>query len=902
VIPPLQLLELHFKTLAPIRKLPHFHGCHWSALLREMLKQYLPVGVGLADAGIAIQSVETGINTYEAGDAINLGLSFFPEHHQAISKCLDEFNSQHVNSGHFQPGVTIQLEQVYCRISQQQWNPNRQVVLTEELLAVEIDQLCNIQNFTLRFISPTRLTRPATKKQKGHRYCDEVYFSQREAEENPLGTIFQRLRHCPQEAADSLKICQANLYWLDVSYGKKVNKSIGGFVGEIQVRGTPDRHQAKSLILGQYGGAGKNFVFGFGYYTIPEVANISPIMPCKRGCSLLQRALDLPSLKEALKQLPNSSPGWDKLTVPDYRSAGDQALLTLAEQAWQITNFSRPVKSYKIPKSDGGSRQIQVQNAGERIVHRSLSNLLSPTIDRLLSNCSYAYRRGLSRRTAAREVSRLLEQGYHAGIKADIDAFFDSVSSERLLSLLSGLFPFEPAIDLISNWLSFAEKSGVSGLPQGGSLSPVLSNLFLDRFDRNMQDENFRLVRYADDFILFLPPEFNVNAGLEKVKLSLSRLGLQLNSTKTSILHGKKSIKFLGCLISATGINDDEKELPIISEGGEWSPLFKDDWDIGQPVYLSTLCRGAKSKGSHLVVQNDQGENEKISWNRISRIVVVGRSPLSGGVYYRCVKEDIPITFIDIIGRTRGQLLATSHVTTDLSSLQATAFCVENITLPLSREIVAAKIINSQAVLRRNDASRPQLNQLAARAKQATTFDQLRGFEGAAAKIYFSAFATLVSPFTFNGRVYRPPDGPVNAMLSFGYTLLYHRIAAVLREKGFNPRQGFYHQGRGNHSALASDLQEELRHLVERIVLALIHLKEIQPDDFVPYHHGGIRSVRLTGEGFRTFVRRFERTMEGKFNYGKRGQISYNGYLDEMAEALRRSLKLQIPYTALRIR
>jgi CRISPR/Cas system-associated endonuclease Cas1 len=101
---------------------------------------------------------------------------------------------------------------------------------------------------------------------------------------------------------------------------------------------------------------------------------------------------------------------------------------------------------------------------------------------------------------------------------------------------------------------------------------------------------------------------------------------------------------------------------------------------------------------------------------------------------------------------------------------------------------------------------------------------------------------------------------------------------------------------------LASDLQEELRHLVERIVLALIHLKEVTPADFEPCTIKGRKTVRLSGDAFRSFVRRYERTMASKFNYGKRGQISYNGYIDEMIEALHRSMKLHIPYQALRVR
>jgi CRISPR-associated endonuclease Cas1 len=138
-------------------------------------------------------------------------------------------------------------------------------------------------------------------------------------------------------------------------------------------------------------------------------------------------------------------------------------------------------------------------------------------------------------------------------------------------------------------------------------------------------------------------------------------------------------------------------------------------------------------------------------------------------------------------------------------------------------------------------------------------------------------------------------------MLSFGYTLIYHRLASVLKDQGFNPRVGFFHQGRGSHAALASDMMEELRHIVERIVLALIHLKEIKEGDFIMSDKKGVSYTRLKGEGFRTFIHRFETTMAKEFTHYENEKLSYNQYLDEMARKLKRSLKLNLQYTALRI-
>lgn len=156
-------------------------------------------------------------------------------------------------------------------------------------------------------------------------------------------------------------------------------------------------------------------------------------------------------------------------------------------------------------------------------------------------------------------------------------------------------------------------------------------------------------------------------------------------------------------------------------------------------------------------------------------------------------------------------------------------------------------------------------------------------------------------PFDFRERVYHPPDGPVNVMLSFGYSLLYNRISAMLVQQGFNPRLGFFHVGRGAHAALASDLIEPLRHLVERIVLSLIHKKEIRPEHFTTSESGHGGECRLTDDGFRTLIHRYEKTMAGSFNH-EGENVTYNAYLDSMAEMLKRVMQLDLPYQPLRIR
>lgn len=904
VIPPLILLELRLRALKPIRKLPHFLGPHFSAMLRHLLRADLPDEASLAQAGVWLQTVETGIVAYEEGEPIRFGLTLPAALAPCIGQALAGFNETVQAQGHFQPGVTVALDEVFCRISGAPWDWRQPCPLSPEILAPEMEKLMNLDRWSLLLHSPLRLTRPAGAKAQSHRYVDEDYLDAARREgQNPLEILRDRMRLPGAEAVDVARgrFHGGGCTWLDVPYGNPKGKSLGGLIGRLHFSGRLTPQAAALLVAGQYFGAGKNAPFGFGFYDIPELAPVRAVAPLRRGRTLLERAVQLPLLAAALGQLSNSSPGPDGLGVADLKAAGEPFLKQLADKARKGTGLAGPMKRYRLPKADGGGRDIFVQNAAERLVHRALAMHLTPAVEGLLSHSAYAYRQGLSRRSAAATLKNLLGQGYDGGIKADIAAFFDSVRHNDLLDLLAGYFPAEPAVGLIAEWLATAAEAGAEGLPQGGILSPVLSNLYLDRFDRAMAAEDFRLVRFADDFVVLFRQGQSPEEGLTAVRQALARLGLCLKPEKTEQLVHGQPVRFLGLLVSADNVSEIERE--ETEETSDWSPIFRDDWQSGQPVYLTTLNRGAQSRGADLLIHGEEDDSvEKIPWSRISRLVVVGRSRFSGGVVYRAMREAIPISFIDVMGKTHGQLHGIDYIQPDLAALQAERAADPEFALAFAREIVSAKILNSQTLLRRNDAPRLPLTELAERARQAGDLDQLRGFEGAAARIYFEAFGTLTAPFEFKKRIYRPPDGPVNVMLSFGYTLLYNRIAGVLREQGLNPRLGFFHQGRGSHCALASDLQEELRHLVDRIVLSLIHLREVGIKDFDYGEVGGYKTCRLKGEAFRAFIRRFEKTMARKFNYGSRGQLSYNSYLDEMAESFKRSLRLGIPYQALRIR
>lgn len=904
-IPPLCLLELRFRAVAPIGGLSYFHGAKWSALFRYLLKDGLR-GQSLKDADIWVQPYETGVLDYHQGDPLHLCLTFPAALLPVISDVLLKFNEAPDYGGLLAPGRSIVLDQIFCRIRRTICNPQNLAteagILDRDILTAEIETLTALGSFHLVLPVPLRLKRPEGTKTLGHTFADEDYFLG-----NPVASAgvmahfvvnIRGVASAPPQPTE-LTVSGGALLWMDVPYlnvGEAFTKTIGGVCGCLRLRGKPSPETAARLVIGQYTGVGKNPVFGLGFYRMPELDGVRGIAVPARGKTLLDRFITEDTLRDALRRLTDTSPGPDGITFSDMKRAGKPILTQLCRAVREGVYLPGNAKRYRLPKPAGGFREISIQNAADRLLQKTAADHLTPLIDRFLSDASFAFRAGLNRKGAAEALKAALAAGFQTGIKADIAAFFDSVDLALLGNLLAGLLPFDPLPDVILSWLTVA--GGAGGLPQGSPLSPVLSNLFLQRFDRDMEQEGFRLIRYADDFVVLFPEPAR-EGGLDAVTASLYRLGLTLKQEKTVPVAPGKPVHFLGYCITCDEITEEDR--PPDDGDGSWLPLFREAWSEGTPVYLTAVCRGAYSSGADLVVKDEKERKEAIPWNRISRLIVVGRSPFSGGVVYRAVREDIPVSFIDIMGRSIGQLHPSGHEIPNMAVFQEEKVKDAGFCLAFAREIISAKIQNSFVLLRRNGIEADAMKDMAAKAKKAEQLDALRGYEGAAARIYFAHLARLVEPFDFKGRVYHPPDGPVNVMLSFGYSLLYHRIATVLKDRGFNPRVGFFHQGRGGHLALASDLLEALRHVADRIVLSLVHLGEVKTADFVISRRAGIDLCQMEGEGFRKFIRRYEMTMAKPFTEKGGDKMSGNAYLDEMADRLKRALKLDIPYQAPRI-
>lgn len=296
----------------------------------------------------------------------------------------------------------------------------------------------------------------------------------------------------------------------------------------------------------------------------------------------------------------------------------------------------------------------------------------------------------------------------------------------------------------------------------------------------------------------------------------------------------------------------------------------------------------SKQQGRFVVGRNQETILE-IPEETLEGLLVTDTVQLTSQAMVSLLHLGIPVTWLSSHGKYFGRLESTSHVNVFKQKQQ---FILQDkpFSLALSRRVLMAKVRNQLTLLRRYNRERQipsvmidihNMMTMADHMKTADERDILMGYEGMAAKIYFSALGKIVEPsFAFEKRSKRPPLDPFNSLISFAYTLIMYELFTAITNEGLHPYVGFLHSLKAGHPALASDLMEEWRPiLADSFVVSLIRHHEIKSDHF--YKDEESQGVYLTTEGRKIFFQAYEKKMR-----------SINQYIDGK-HSYRRSLNYQ---------
>ena len=260
------------------------------------------------------------------------------------------------------------------------------------------------------------------------------------------------------------------------------------------------------------------------------------------------------NLDEAIKRVKSNKgvAGVDKMTVDEIDEYFKANKETIKKQILEKKYKPQPVKRVYISKPNGKKRPLGIPTVVDRVIQQAVAQELSRIYDETFSDNSFGFRPHRSAQNAMMRTLDYLNEGYEWVIDLDIEAYFDTVNHDKLISILRERVFDSATLHLIRKFLQAGimekglVKSNTLGMPQGGPLSPILSNIYLDKFDKELESRGLHFVRYADDCNIFVKSEMAANRVMKSVTSWLERkLFLKVSATKTKVVRPSDS-NFLG--------------------------------------------------------------------------------------------------------------------------------------------------------------------------------------------------------------------------------------------------------------------------------------------------------------------------------------------------------------------
>lgn len=291
----------------------------------------------------------------------------------------------------------------------------------------------------------------------------------------------------------------------------------------------------------------------------------------KKWYSLIDKIYRRENLELAFKRVKrnNGAPGIDGETVSDFADRLELNIEFLHERLKTNTYEPSPVRRTEIEKPDGGIRLLGIPTVKDRVVQQAIVNIIEPIFDPTFHPSSYGYRPKHSQHQAVAKAERFMNKyGLEHVVDMDLSKCFDTLNHEIIIRAVSEQISDGRVLELIKKFL----KSGVMhrenfnqtevGSPQGGCCSPLLSNIYLNQFDQKMMSKGIRIVRYADDILIFAKDKKTAgNYKTYATKILEEELKLKVNEMKTKLTDVNEGVEFLGFVIRSKTLGVNPKRI-----------------------------------------------------------------------------------------------------------------------------------------------------------------------------------------------------------------------------------------------------------------------------------------------------------------------------------------------------
>ena len=271
------------------------------------------------------------------------------------------------------------------------------------------------------------------------------------------------------------------------------------------------------------------------------------------------------------------APGVDNITLQRWARNWEANLERLRAQASTNTYQPNRPRRIRVRKKDGGFREISMLTVSDKVLQRAVLNVVEADFEARFLSCSHGYRPGRSVATAIDQVLTYRDQGFGWLLDADIRACFDSIDHHLLLSLVERVIKDWFTLNLMEKWLVASRKQGNRpvGIPLGAVLSPLWCNIMLHQLDARLTSQKYKLVRYADDFLVFSDTRAGAQAAMQATMSILEKLKLQLSPPKSQITSFKAGFRFLGVAFYKNQYSYLWEQKKILVEGRSTRLLYQ---------------------------------------------------------------------------------------------------------------------------------------------------------------------------------------------------------------------------------------------------------------------------------------------------------------------------------------
>ena len=541
------------------------------------------------------------------------------------------------------------------------------------------------------------------------------------------------------------------------------------------------------------------------------------------------------------------------------------------------------VSLIELAKPNGKRRIIAKLNTVDRLILRAISQATTPIVETVLSDNAFAYREGKSTADAAGLAASFMNEGLQWVCETDIKDFFSSIRHDIMMNTLKRMSIFEPSLlFLVEKYINcrtecYGEEAVADlGLIQGSPLSPLLSNLYMTRIDDWLKEEGVHFVRFGDDINLYYEKMEEAYKFQSLIKEHLKEIGLEINAKKSGIYRGENR-SYLGYEFISNGNKIIVKKASPREKQvyNRWRKSSIEKVDNTYHIVSSGILT---RKDFTLLFENNEGKFY-LPIETINSLNIYSDVTFSSNFFEFVSKRGVSVSLVNSTGSRIGSFVPESPRGGYKTELAQVDYRINEVKyINVAKKYQNANIFNLRAILRyycrRNVNEKISetvefLTSVLGKVNEVKSVNELLILEAQARQKYYHCFNYVLNDerFSFESRTKRPPRDAINAMISFGNTLLYQRFAALIYQSSLDIRFGILHNSYYRAESLNLDLADLFKPvLVDRTIFTLINKKMISPEDFQQMENNG---VYLGKKGKRIFIKEFEQKLKQTVKVGQ---------------------------------